>query len=46
MSPPSAAQAGNDVPTTNTEAARNIFVLMERVRPLGMEVVLNIKYGD
>src|ERR1700735_4586766 len=41
MSPPSAAQAGNDVPTTNTEPTRNIFVLLESVWPLGIELVLN-----
>ena len=46
MSPPSAAQAGNDVPTTNTELTSNIFDLMERVRPLAIEVVLTIKYDD
>jgi hypothetical protein len=45
MSPPSAAQAGNDVPTTNTELTSNIFDLMESVRPLAIEVVLNIEYG-
>ena len=46
MSPPSAAQAGNDVPTTNTELTSNTFALMESVRPLEMEVVLSIKYHD
>ena len=41
-----AAQAGNDVPTTNTELTSNIFDLLERVRPLEIEVVLNIEYDD
>jgi hypothetical protein len=46
MSPPSAAQAGNDVPTTNTALTSNIFALIESVRPLEIEVVLSIKYHD